>query len=84
MPLEDPWVIAAQLYGPCYIGGWSAAEYWDLTEQIFRTVVVMTMHRPPRSEPDYQTNRFPAAVGAGESPVWSEVGVAGAGESRCF
>jgi len=23
--LEDPWVIAEQLYSPCYIGGWTAA-----------------------------------------------------------
>lgn len=44
--LEDPWLIANQLYGPCYIGGWSAAEYWDLTEQIFRTIVVMTTRKP--------------------------------------
>lgn len=35
VPLEDPWVIAVRLYEPCYIGGWSAAEYWGLTEQIF-------------------------------------------------
>jgi predicted transcriptional regulator of viral defense system len=47
VPLEDPWIIAARLYSPCYIGGWSAAEHWDLTEQIFRTVVVMT-NRPLR------------------------------------
>jgi predicted transcriptional regulator of viral defense system len=40
--LEDPWVIAARLFAPCYIGGWSAAEYWDLTEQIYRTTVVVT------------------------------------------
>lgn len=44
--LEDSWVVAARLFEPCYIGGWSAAEYWDLTEQIFRTVVVMTTQRP--------------------------------------
>jgi len=42
VPLEDPWMIAERLYAPCYIGGWSAAEYWDLTEQIFRTTIVMT------------------------------------------
>ena len=46
VPLEDPWTIAARLYEPCYIGGWSAAEYWDLTEQIFRTVLVMTTRKP--------------------------------------
>lgn len=45
--LEDPWVIAAHLYSPCYIGGWSAAEHWGLTEQIFRTVCVITAS-PPR------------------------------------
>lgn len=42
IPLEDAWIIADKLYERCYIGGWSAAEYWDLTEQIFRTVVVLT------------------------------------------
>src|SRR4030067_2797497 len=36
IPLEEPWIIAERLYSPCYIGGWSAAEYWDLTEQVFR------------------------------------------------
>ncbi len=46
IPLEDAWIIADQLYEPCYIGGWSAAEYWDLTEQIFRTVIVLTTQRP--------------------------------------
>jgi len=34
--LEDPWLVAERLFAPCYIGGWSAAEHWDLTEQIFR------------------------------------------------
>jgi len=46
IPLEDAWIIADRLYAPCYIGGWSAAEYWDLTEQIFRTVIVITTQRP--------------------------------------
>ena len=42
---EDPWIIIDRLYSPCYIGGWSAAAYWELTEQIFRTVVVITARR---------------------------------------
>ena len=33
--LEDPLVIAEKLFSPCYVGGWSAAEYWGITEQIF-------------------------------------------------
>ncbi len=40
--LDDPWVVVPVLYGPAYIGGRTAAEYWDLTEQIFRDIVVMT------------------------------------------
>lgn len=38
---EDPLVIADKLFAPCYIGGWSAAEYWGMTEQIFNSVIVM-------------------------------------------
>lgn len=40
--MEDPWIVATRVFEPCYLGGWSAAEHWSLTEQIFRTVVVMT------------------------------------------
>ena len=44
--VEDPWVVASKLYGAdCYIGGWSACEHWDLTEQIFRETVVITSRR---------------------------------------
>lgn len=41
--LEDPWVLVPALYAPCYIGGRTAAEHWDLTEQLFRDIVVMTV-----------------------------------------
>ena len=51
LPLEDSWLVAVSLYSPCYIGGWSAAEHWDLTEQIFRTTVVMTTTRPRNRKP---------------------------------
>ena len=46
IPLEDAWIIADKLFSPCYIGGWSAAEHWGLTEQIFHTVIVLTGQRP--------------------------------------
>ncbi len=39
---EEPFVIAEKLYSPCYIAGMNAANYWELTEQIFRTTTVMT------------------------------------------
>jgi predicted transcriptional regulator of viral defense system len=41
--LEDPWVLVPALFAPCYIGGRTAAEHWDLTEQLFRDIVVMTV-----------------------------------------
>jgi predicted transcriptional regulator of viral defense system len=47
--LEDPWVVVPELFGPAYIGGWSAAEHWGLTEQLFRSVCVITS-RPIRSK----------------------------------
>ena len=39
---EDPWLIASEIFRPCYIGGWSAAEHWGLTEQLFRSTFVIT------------------------------------------
>jgi predicted transcriptional regulator of viral defense system len=40
--LEDPWVLVPALFGQAYVGGWSAAEHWDLTEQLFRDTLVFT------------------------------------------
>lgn len=45
--VEDPWVLVPALFDPAYIGGRSAAEHWDLTEQIFRDILVFTA-RPVR------------------------------------
>lgn len=39
---ENPWIVANRIFAPCYIGGWSAAEYWGLTDQIFNSVFVFT------------------------------------------
>lgn len=38
----EPWLVAAQAFAPMYIGGWSACEYWQLTEQLFRSIVVFS------------------------------------------
>ena len=40
--LDDPWVLVPALFNPAYIGGRSASEYWDLTEQVFNDIVVLT------------------------------------------
>ncbi len=75
VPLEDPWLIADRLYSPCYIGGWSAAEYFDLTEQIFSTIVVMTVQKPRNRRPVIKDTGFmlrtiPEKAMFGLKPVW--------------
>ncbi|MBI4431131.1 MAG: hypothetical protein HY587_05415, partial [Candidatus Omnitrophica bacterium] len=58
VPLEDAWIIAERLFTPCYIGGWSAAEHWGLTEQIFRTVIVMTTQKVRDRSPNIKGTKF--------------------------
>lgn len=75
VPLEDVWIIAERLYAPCYIGGWSAAEYWELTDQIFRTVVVMTKQKPRDRKPTIKGTKFLLRTVLekamfGSKPVW--------------
>jgi len=73
--LEDAWVIADKLYGPCYLGGWTAAEYWDLTEQIFRTVIALTTQRPRDRKPtikgtDFLLKSVPEKAMFGLKAIW--------------
>lgn len=52
--LIDPWILVPALFSPGYVGGRTAAEHWDLTEQIFNDVLVMTAQavRERRQERD--------------------------------
>jgi len=40
--IEESWPLAMELFKPSFISGWSAAEHWDLTEQIFNKISVIT------------------------------------------
>lgn len=42
---ENPLVVAGRVFAPCYIGGWSAAEHWEFTDQIFNSIVVFTLRK---------------------------------------
>ena len=46
LPLDDAWIVAERLFAPCYVGGWTAAAHWGLTEQLFRSTLVVTIRRP--------------------------------------
>ena len=39
---ENPWIVANRIFAPCNIGGWSAAEHWEFTDQIFSSIFVFT------------------------------------------
>jgi predicted transcriptional regulator of viral defense system len=54
----DPWVVAMRRFAPCYVSGWSALAYHGLTEQIFRSAVVMTAKTIRRREDNSQSTPF--------------------------
>ncbi len=42
---EDALILAAAVFSPCYFTGWTAANHWGLTDQVFRTTVMKTASR---------------------------------------
>jgi len=73
----DPWILAQEIFSPCYIGGWSAAGYWELTEQIFRPTLVVTA-AAVRSKSiemlgqEYRLFRVPGSRVRIETSVWRD------------
>ncbi len=55
---EDPWIVAGTLFAPGYIGGWSAAEHWELTDQIFNDVYVVAGTKVTPSRQTIQGTTF--------------------------
>jgi len=74
--LEDPLAAAMELFTPCYISGWTAAQHWELTEQIFNTVVVYSATPQRQSSQrlggvSYRIRRIPAKAIFGTTKIWS-------------
>lgn len=72
---EEPWLVASEAFRPCYIAGWSAAEHWGLTDQVFREVAVVTARRVRRRRVRVQDTTFVLKVRApdklfGTTKVW--------------
>lgn len=55
---EDPWILAATLFAPCYIGGWSASEHWGLTDQLFNVTYVVAAKKVTPIDQMIQGSRF--------------------------
>lgn len=74
--IDDPLATAMALFSPCYISGWTAAEHWDLTEQISNTIVVYSAKPQRRSSQKlggvrYRVRRVPDKAMFGTTRIWS-------------
>src|ERR1017187_323464 len=73
--LNDPWVLVPALFAPAYIGGWTAAEHWNFTEQLFRGIFVFTA-RPFRIKEQtvqgvsFTLKRIPEDAIFGTKNIW--------------
>jgi predicted transcriptional regulator of viral defense system len=73
--LDDAWVLVPALFSPAYIAGRTAAEHWDLTEQIFKDIVVITgqavrRKRQTRQGFEFTLKHLSADKIFGTQPVW--------------
>ena len=55
---EDPWTVAMRVFDPCYIGGWTAAGHWHLTEQLFWATMVVTKRHARRADVTVGSSAF--------------------------
>jgi predicted transcriptional regulator of viral defense system len=75
---EDGLVMANQVWKPCYFTGWTAANHWALSEQLFRTTVLKTSGRVRRTsvrllDADYLVmHTEPSHMEWGLSTVWHQ------------
>lgn len=70
---EDPWAVAGHVFAPCYVGGWTAAGHWELTEQLFRSTFVVTARHVRKADVTVGGAAFRLAHGSivgGLKTVW--------------
>src|ERR1700735_2009195 len=73
--LDDAWVLVPALFSPAYIAGRTAAEHWDLTEQVLKYIVVITgqavrRKRQTRQGFEFTLKHLSAEKIFGTKPVW--------------
>jgi predicted transcriptional regulator of viral defense system len=73
--LDDAWVLVPALFAPGYIAGRTAAEHWDLTEQIFKDIVVVTgqairERHQKRQGFDFTLKHLKSEKIFGTKPIW--------------
>jgi predicted transcriptional regulator of viral defense system len=73
--LDDAWVLVPALFAPAYVAGRTAAEHWDLTEQISKDTVVITgqairQKRQVRQGFEFTLKHLSPKKIFGTKPVW--------------
>lgn len=73
--VDDPWVLVPHIFAPGYIGGWSALGHWGFTEQVFRSVCVLSQKRVNQVDQEIQGVRFyikhiPKKLLFGTKSIW--------------
>ena len=74
--IDDPLAAAMRLFHPCYISGWTAAEHWELTEQVHNAVVVYSAKPERRTIQSmagvtYRIRRIDPHAIFGTTKLWS-------------
>ena len=67
---EDPLILADAVWAPCYFTGWTAANHWTLTEQVFRTTVLKTTGRVRRTTQRLLDYQYLVSHVAGQQMEW--------------
>jgi len=75
IPIEYPLAVAEKLFTPCYIGGFTAAEHWSMTDQLFQTIIIMTQLKPKQRQlkiknTEYQLHTIKPDLFFGLKIVW--------------
>ncbi|PIZ72185.1 hypothetical protein COY07_03475 [Candidatus Peregrinibacteria bacterium CG_4_10_14_0_2_um_filter_43_11] len=73
--IENVLPLAMDLFRPAFISGWSAAEHWNLTEQIFNSVSVATLAHQRKNDQaigniQYRTRTLKKDQFFGTKTVW--------------
>jgi predicted transcriptional regulator of viral defense system len=75
--VADPWLIVPTLFRQAYVAGWTAAEHWDLTEQVFKTLLVCTPDRIKHTNLrvagiDIRARHIPLSLWVGTAATWHD------------
>lgn len=67
---EDALIVAAAVWSPCYFTGWTSANHWALSDQVFRTTALKTTKRVRASRRRLLDHEYLIAHAAEDTLSW--------------